>query len=119
MQELMQNVQFVNIWWAILVPAILMALDVVTGYYGAWKDKTISSSKMRDGLGKKCAELCYIIVGVLAKFALALDPIMYGIIIYVCYMELLSLAENCDKLGFPLPKSWKEKLNNNIDKGDK
>ena len=112
MEELMQSIKFTNTWWAFLVPAILMALDVITGYYGAWKDGTVSSSKMRDGLGKKCAELCYIVVGVLAKFAFGLDPIMYGIIFYIIYMELLSLAENCDKLGFPLPKKWSEKLNN-------
>ena len=112
MEELIQNLQFTSIWWAFIVPAILMLLDFITGYLGAWKDNKISSSKMRDGLGKKCAELCYIAVGVLAKFALALDPIMYGIIIYVCYMELISLVENCDKLGFPMPDKLKEKINN-------
>jgi toxin secretion/phage lysis holin len=61
MEELM-NLHFTNNWWAVGVPIILMILDILTGYYNAWKNEEVSSSKMRDGLGKKCAELCYIIV---------------------------------------------------------
>ena len=67
---------------------------------------------MRDGLGKKCAELCYIIVGFLFEFAFGVDIVRYFMIIYVCYMELVSLAENCTKLGFPVPDKIKNKLNN-------
>lgn len=112
MEELM-NLHFTNIWWAIISPLILMILDVITGYFGAWKNKEISSSKMRDGLGKKCAELCYIIVGAIFKYAFGLEAILYFMVIYVCYMELVSLAENCDKLGVPLHEKIKEKINNN------
>ena len=112
MEELFNNIQFSNIWWAIGTPMILMVIDVITGYYNAWKNNEISSSKMRDGLGKKCAELCYIVVGVLLKFAIGVDIAMYGLVLYVCYMEIISLAENCDKLGIKLPKWLKDKLNN-------
>lgn len=111
MEEFLQ-MQFTNIIWAITLPAILMLLDVITGYYNAWKKDEISSAKMRDGLGKKCAELAYIIVGFLFKFAFGTEAIMYGIVLYICYMEIVSLAENCDKLGFPMPTKLKEKLNN-------
>ena len=117
MEELM-NLQFTNIWWALILPLILMVLDVITGYYNAWKNEEIDSSKMRDGLGKKCAELCYIVVGFLFKFAFGAGPIMYFIVIYVCYMEIVSLAENCDKLGVNLPEKLRNKLNNK-DKEDK
>jgi len=115
MNELL-NLQFTNIWWAILVPLILMVLDIITGYYNAWEKNEVSSTKMRDGLGKKCAELAYIIVGLIFKFAFGTSSIMYFIIIYVCYMEIVSLAENCDKLGVSMPDKLKEKLNNNSDK---
>lgn len=114
MEELM-NLHFTNIWWVIGVPLILMILDIVTGYYNAWKEGKVSSSKMRDGLGKKCAELCYIIVGFMFKFAFGTDIVMYFMVIYVCYMELISLAENCDKLGLPVPTKIKDKLNNRED----
>lgn len=69
MQELM-NLNFTNIWWLIGVPLILMILDIITGYYNAWKTNSIDSSKMRDGLGKKCAELCYIIVRIFIQFCI-------------------------------------------------
>ena len=111
MEELM-NLQFTNEWWAFGLPLLLMVLDILTGYFNAWKSKEISSSKMRDGLGKKCAELCYILVGIMFKCAFGNPSIMYFMIIYVCYMELVSLAENCDKLGVKLPTKLAEKLNN-------
>ena len=111
MEELM-NLHFTSIWWAIIVPVVLMVLDILTGYYNAWEKEQISSSKMRDGLGKKCAELCYIVVGFLFKFAFGVDIVMYFMVIYVCYMELVSLTENCAKLGLPMPEKIKNKLNN-------
>ena len=37
---------------------------------------------------------------------------MHFIILYVCYMEIMSLLENCDKLGVGLPQKWLEKVNN-------
>ena len=115
MEELM-NLQFTNMAWAIIAPLAFMVLDILTGYLGAWKNKEISSSKMRDGLGKKCAELCYIVVGAIFKFAFGLDAILYFMVFYVIYMELVSLAENCDKLGVPFPDFIKEKLNGNSKK---
>ena len=115
MEEFLSNIHFTNLVWALLAPLILMILDIITGYYNAWEKNEISSAKMRDGLGKKCAELCYIIVGIICKYAIGTSSVMYFMIAYVCYMEIVSLAENCDKLGFPLPTKWKEKLNNNVD----
>ena len=106
------NLNFVNTFWTFVLPIIFMALDVLTGYINAWKTNTIKSSKMRDGLGKKCAELCYIVLGTLFKFAFGLSAVMYFIILYVCYMELMSLLENCDKLGVKLPPKWRAKVNN-------
>lgn len=111
--EALMELHFTNIVWCILVPLVLMILDIITGYYNAWKNNDVSSSKMRDGLGKKCAELCYIVVGFLFKFAFGTNSIMYFIVLYVCYMELVSLAENCDKLGIKLPDNISDKLNNN------
>ena len=110
--EALMELHFTNIAWCILVPFILMILDIITGYYNAWKNNDVSSSKMRDGLGKKCAELCYIVVGFLFKFAFGTNSIMYFIVLYVCYMEFVSLAENCDKLGIKLPNNISDKLNN-------
>lgn len=115
MEELM-NLHFTNIWWALGLPLILMVLDIVTGYYNAWKNNEVSSTRMRDGLGKKCAELCYIALGFIFNFAFGISAVMYFMVIYVCYMEIVSLFENCAKLGLPVPDKIKEKINNSDNK---
>lgn len=111
MEELM-NLHFTNNWWVFIAPLILMILDIITGYYNAWRKDEVSSKRMRDGLGKKCAELCYIILGVVFKFAFEISAVMFFLVIYVCYMEVISLLENCDKLGVKMPDKWREKVNN-------
>ena len=110
------NLVFANNIWLILLPIILMVLDILTGYYNAWKSKTVSSSKMRDGIGKKIAELCYIFIGILFSFAFNLPTIAYFISIYIIYMETVSIAENCKKLGVPMPDKIQKVLNNKNDK---
>lgn len=60
MEELM-DLHFTNNIWIFVLPLALMILDVITGYYNSWKNNEVSSSKMRNGLGKKCAELCYVV----------------------------------------------------------
>lgn len=114
--EYLQNLEFTSTIWVFILPLILMLIDIVTGYVNAWRTRTIDSSKMRDGIGKKCAELVYILLGVLFKLAFGVNAIMYFLVIYMCYMELNSIAENCDKLGFKLPDVIREKLNNKEDK---
>ena len=113
MEELIQNIHFTNLWWAILAPMALIILDVLTGLIIAWKNGDFKSAKMRAGLSKKFGELVYILVGILTKFALGTELILYFTVGYICLMELSSLAENCDKLGVKMPEKLKEKLNNN------
>ena len=113
MEQIIQNIHFTNIWWAILAPMILIVIDILTGLIISWKNGDFKSSIMRTGLSKKFGELVYVLVGILTKFALGTDLILYFTIGYICLMELSSLAENCDKLGVKMPDKLKEKLNNN------
>lgn len=116
MEEIIQNIHFTNMWWAILAPMILIIIDVLTGVVIAWRNNDFKSAKMRAGLSKKFGELVYVLVGILTKFALGTELILYFTVGYICLMELSSLAENCDKLGVKMPDKLKEKLNN--DKGE-
>lgn len=113
MEEIIQNIQFTNVWWAIFAPMILIVIDVLTGLVIAWKNGDFKSAKMRAGLSKKFGELVYVLVGILTKFALNTDLILYFTVGYICLMELSSLAENCDKLGVNIPDKLRDKLNNN------
>lgn len=112
MEEIIQNIQFTNVWWAILAPLVLIILDVLTGIVIAWRNDDFKSAVMRAGLSKKFGELVYVLVGILAKFALGTDLILYFTVGYICLMEISSLAENCDKLGVAMPQKLKDKLNN-------
>ncbi len=112
MEEIINNINFTSIWWAIATPLILIILDVLTGLIIAWRNGDFKSAKMRAGLSKKFGELIYVLVGILTKFALGTELIMYFAVGYICLMELSSLAENCDKLGVKMPSKLKEKLNN-------
>lgn len=96
--EYLKEIEFTSNIWALILPLSLMIMDVITGYTYAWKKNNIKSSKMRDGLGKKCGELCYIIFGILTKFAFNINVIMFFMVFYICYMEIVSLFENCAKL---------------------
>lgn len=77
MENIIENLKFSHNYWLVLLPCILMVLDIITGYYNAWKRKKISSSKMRDGLGKKLAELVYIVAGFVISVAFNMKPIAY------------------------------------------
>lgn len=112
MEEIIQNIHFTNIWWAILAPMVLIIIDVLTGVVIAWNNNDFKSAVMRAGLSKKFGELVYVLVGILTKFALGTELILYFTVGYICFMELSSLAENCDKLGVKIPDKLKEKLNN-------
>ena len=116
MENFVQNMQFTSIWWTIFTPLLLIILDVLTGVVIAWRNNDFKSAKMRAGLSKKFGELIYVLVGILTKYALGTDLILYFAVGYICLMEVSSLAENCDKLGVKMPEKLKEKLNNENDK---
>lgn len=98
--------------WFIALPLILCTFDVITGYLNAWIENDIQSTKMREGLGKKVGELVYCAVGLIINLIFNLPQISYFITGYICFMEIMSLAENCDKLGVPMPNVLKKKVNN-------
>ena len=68
--------------------------------------------KYAEGLGKKVGELVYCAVGLLINLIFTLPSISYFITGYICFMEIMSLIENCDKLGVPMPNVLKKKVNN-------
>lgn len=79
---------------------------MVTGWIQASVNGTWDSTKMRKGLFRKSGELMIIIVAYVIYEAIAL-PVDVPVFIstYVVIMEILSVLENLDQAGVPVP-AW-------------
>lgn len=112
MENIFENLHFTNQWFEFVLPLVMIILDIVTGFINAWINKKVSSSVMREGLGHKAGELAYILLGFLANIAFGLHSVFLLAVFYVCFMELVSILENCSKLGVPMPEKLKEIIEN-------
>ncbi len=105
MNDVLKQIKFANDFWVVMLPAILMALDIITGFVNAWSKNDIKSSVMRQGLARKFGELVVIAIGQLFFYGVGLPKyIVAGISTYIILMELISICENLKKLGVPIPK---------------
>lgn len=85
---------------AIAAVLILILLDIVFGIGNALASHTYSSEKMRQGIGHKCTELGFMLVGVVVDGTIAggfdlgyTAPVLTAICAYLCIMEIGSLLE--------------------------
>ena len=54
-----------------------------------------------------------VLSGVIKAFGLLLpEAVMNGISFYIIFMEIMSILENADALGIPIPKFVKDVINN-------
>lgn len=111
--EMLQMFQSTNNYRVLIVPFALMVFDFITGISHAWATGHLKSYRMREGLNKKVGEITMIIIGCLFNWALNVPKyVVYGIVLYVIIMELISICENLDKMGVPIPKFIKKALRN-------
>ena len=111
--EVLQSFRFRNEWWVLILPISLMAIDVVTGLLKAFVTKTFQSSVLRAGGCKKAGEVA--VLGVCELFTCALvlpDYVMIMVSAYIVFMEIMSIIENVDKLGVPIPAFIRDVVNN-------
>ena len=114
--DVVLNFRFVNEFWTLVTPLCLMGIDIVTGTVNAFAKKQFKSKKMRMGLSKKTGEISILVIGELFSFSLGLPHyIMSCISFYIIMMEFMSIMENIDKMGVPLPKSISDVINNKDD----
>ena len=110
-KKVLESVKFVNEIWVFMIPGILMAIDILTGSLNAWAKRDFKSYKMRQGLVKKCGEVTILGMGELFTIGMILPTyIMSGISFYIIFMELISICENLQKMGVPIPKFIKKAL---------
>lgn len=111
----LENFQFRNEFWILILPVSLMAIDIITGLLYAWSTETFKSKKMRSGLSKKVGEIAILVIGELFSYGMRIPPvIMAGISAYIIFMEFMSIMENLKKLGVPIP-GFIAKILNTVD----
>ena len=91
---------------------VLMALDIVFGLANAIAKGEYGSSKMREGIAHKCAELGFILVGIIADATIigGVDigftaPVLVTVCVYLAVMEIGSLLETFAKMNPQLANS--------------
>lgn len=123
LKDLVTQFNFQNETYVVVIPLILMCLDIMTGLINAWIKGEVDSSKLRKGLGKKLGEITCILIGEIFVVGFGLTAyIAAGVSIYIIVMELISICENLEKLGVPIPKFIKKALmvaNTEINEDDK
>ena len=116
---------FTALWgwlgWVVLIFAISLLLDYVTGSWAARANGEWSSAVARQGLWHKLGEIVALLVAALCDFAIKtllhqpdiagmLGAVNYGnyfsvlVAFWYTFTELGSVIENVGKLGAPIPK---------------
>ena len=111
---------------AIVVPmavlAAVMALDYGTGVAVAWEKKQLNSRIGLRGIVKKAAYLAIVAVGMALDYVVAAAGEQLGVrmpaeyifgllvCIWLIINECISVLENCDKAGVPIPEFLKKAL---------
>lgn len=104
-ETLLTNVDFRDPSWVMLIPAALMAIDVLIGVVHAWVTGHLKSYRMREGLGRKFGEIMILFIGEIFTAGLNFPSyILKAFSIYIMFMEVVSICENLKKLGVPIPK---------------
>ena len=109
--EQLQEISFTHRYWILLLPLALMTADSITGWIQASINNTWDSTKMRVGLFRKSGELLVVIVAYVIYAAISLPVDVPAFVAsYIVIMEVISVFENLDQAGIPVPHWITRKL---------
>ena len=87
--------------WSIAAALVMMVMDIVTGFAGAVVTHSVSSKKMREGIGHKVMLILTIMLAVLVQIFSAhigdlgiVVPLILPACVYIVVMEITSVIEN-------------------------
>lgn len=97
---------------AVMAVLLLIVLDIIFGVLNACIHKEFSSEKMREGIGHKCSELGFMLVGLIVDGTIVggVDlgfkaPVLVTICVYIALMEIGSLLETFVRMNPALEES--------------
>ena len=109
----LDTVQYTHQYWIFLLPVLGAMADIITGWIQASINATWDSTKMRKGLFRKGGELLVVVLAFVTEYALqvaAQAHVATFLSIYIVIMEALSVLENLDQAGVPIPPIIRDKL---------
>lgn len=109
----LDTMQYTHQYWVFLLPVIGAMADIITGWIQASINATWDSTKMRKGLFRKGGELLVVVLAFVTEYALqvaAQAHVATFLSIYIVIMEALSVLENLDQAGVPIPPIIRDRL---------
>ena len=97
--EIVQQLNFTNLFWQIITPILFSLADIVTGYIQAVINKNVDSQKMRVGLYHKVLIILVLFLSFVLGIAFNIMAIPSFVCVYVVIMEVISIIENLKKAG--------------------
>lgn len=90
----------------IIVLAIAMVIDYITGMISAWHNTKLSSKKGIFGIIKKVGYLVLVIIGMVVDWSVMYWLASFGALVtfWLIINELISILENLGAIGVQLPK---------------
>ena len=102
--EITEEIHYSHDYWIFLLPLVLIAADVLSGWIQATINSTWDSTKMRKGLFRKGGEMLVVVIAWVVGIAIPMDiNIAVFFSAYIVLMELVSVIENLDLAGIPMP----------------
>ena len=102
--EITEEIHYSHDYWIFLLPLVLIASDVVSGWIQATINSTWDSTKMRKGLFRKGGEMLVVVIAWIVGIAVPMDiNIAVFFSAYIVLMELVSVIDNLDLAGIPMP----------------
>ena len=100
--EIINNLNFVNIFWQLGTPLVFMLADIISGLIQAILNKDLDSRIMREGLLRKGLLILILVLAFVVEHAFNVIFISKAVSIYIIIMEVISIGENIQKAGIDL-----------------
>lgn len=102
--ELINSLNFTNVFWQLGATLIFMVADIITGLIQAVITNTLDSKIMRQGILRKALLILVVFLSFIIQFAFNITYITKVICIYLIVMEIISILENLKNAGVDLGK---------------
>ena len=89
---------------------ILVGIDIGTGLINAILKKNLSSKRSYIGMFKKVSIIAVVVTAFIIEQILKVDKIGELVSTFFIITEALSILENCNDMGVPIPKFLKDIL---------